>query len=241
MSQVADRAFSILEQVARSEQPLGLMELAARLETDKSAALRSLAYLEQRGLLRRDGATKKYRIGPGLLSLSAIAIRKADLPQVSQPYLARLRDLTGETVSLHVRVADERVCIAGAESPQVIQRVLTVGEPVSLCLGPTGKVILAFLPEDEAAAIVARAQAASPRLDRDLARARRDGYLIVTSDRTHGVGAISTPVFDAYGAVAAITIAGPEERWTPQRMEGVARRLVEASATVSAEIGGVRP
>jgi DNA-binding IclR family transcriptional regulator len=234
MSQVADRAFSILEQVARSEQPLGLMELAARLDTDKSAAMRSLAFLEERGLLRRDAGTKKYRIGPGLLSLSAIAIRKADLPQVAQPYLVRLRDLTGETVSLHVRVGDERVCIAGAESPQVIQRVLSVGEPVSLCLGPTGKVILAFLPEDERAAIVSRGSAASPGLERDLVRARRDGY-------THGVGAISTPVFDAYGAVAAITIAGPEERWTPERMAGVAGPLVEAAATVSAEIGGVHP
>jgi DNA-binding IclR family transcriptional regulator len=241
MSQVADRAFSILEQVARSEQPLGLMELASRLDTDKSAAMRSLAFLEERGLLRRDAGTKKYRIGPGLLSLSAIAIRKADLPQVAQPYLGRLRDQTGETVSLHVRVGDERVCIAGAESPQVIQRVLTVGEPVSLCLGPTGKVILAFLPDDERAAIVARGEAASPRLERDLARARREGYLIVTSDRTHGVGAISAPVFDAYGAVAAITIAGPEERWTPKRMAAVAAPLVDAAATVSAEIGGVRP
>jgi DNA-binding IclR family transcriptional regulator len=241
VSAVAERAFSILEQVARSEQPLGLMELATRLDTDKSAAQRSLAFLEERGMLRRDGGSKKYRIGPGLLSLSAIAIRKADLPQVAQPYLVRLRDLTGETVSLHVRVGDERVCIAGAESAHVIQRVLTVGEPVSLCLGPTGKVILAFLEEADRAAIVARAEAASPRLEQELARARRDGYLVVTSDRTAGVGAISTPVFDTHGAVAAITIAGPEERLTPMEMERVAGALVEAAAAVSAEIGGTQP
>jgi DNA-binding IclR family transcriptional regulator len=241
LSAVAERAFSILEQVARSEQPLGLMELATRLDTDKSAALRSLAFLEERGMLRRDSGSKKYRIGPGLLSLSAIAIRKADLPQVAQPYLARLRDLTGETVSLHVRVGDERVCIAGAESPHVIQRVLTVGEPVSLCLGPTGKVILAFLAEADRVAIVARAKASSPGFERELVRARRDGYLIVMSDRTAGVGAISTPVFDAHGAVAAITIAGPEERLTPPGMEAVAGALVEAAAAVSAEIGGTHP
>ena len=241
MSQVAGRAFTILERVARSDQPLGLMELAALLDADKSATLRSLAFLEEHGLLRRDAATKKYRIGPGLLSLSAMAIRKADLPQVAQPYLARLRDLTGETVSLHVRVGDERVCISGAESPQVVQRVLTIGEPVSLCLGPTGKVILAFLPEVERDGIVARAQAVSQRLEPDLARARRDFYLIVMSDRTDGVGAISAPVFDASGAVAAITIAGPEERWMPERMGGVAGALVDAAAKVSAEIGGVRP
>jgi DNA-binding IclR family transcriptional regulator len=241
VSAVAERAFSILEQVARSEQPLGLMELAMRLDTDKSAAQRSLAFLEERGMVRRDFGSKKYRIGPGLLSLSAIAIRKADLPQVAQPYLARLRDVTGETVSLHVRVGDERVCIAGAESPHVIQRVLTVGEPVSLCLGPTGKVILAFLAEADRAAIVARAKMASPRFERDLAQARKDGYLIVTSDRTPGVGAISAPVFDAHGAVAAITIAGPEERLTPEGMERVAGALVEACAAVSAEIGGTQP
>lgn len=241
MSPVADRAFSILEQVARSEQPLGLMELASQLDTDKSAAMRSLAFLEERGLLRRDSGTKKYRIGPRLLSLSAIAIRKADLPQVAQPYLERLRDVTGETVSLHVRVGDERVCIAGAESPQVIQRVLTVGEPVSLCLGPSGKVILAFLADADGAAVIARAKAGSTVLERDLARARRDGYLIVVSDRTPGVGAISAPVFDAYGVVGSITIAGPEKRWTSKAMSRVGGSLAEATAAVSAGIGGVRP
>src|SRR5262249_15187342 len=157
--------------------------------------------LEERGMVRRDPVSKKYRIGPALLSLSAIAIRKADLPQVARPYLGRLRDLTSETVSLHVRLGDERVCIAGAESSQVIQRVLTLGEPVSLCLGPTGKVILAFLDEADRTAIVARAKAASPALDRDLTQVRKDGYLIVTSDRTPGVGAISAPVFDAHGVV----------------------------------------
>lgn len=238
MSQVAERAFSILEQVARSEEPLGLMEVAARLEADKSAALRSLAFLEERGLLRRDRRTKKYRIGPGLLSLAAIAIRKADLPQVAHPYLVRLRDQTEETVSLHVRVGDERVCIAGAESPHVIQRVLTIGEPVALCLGPSGKVILAFLSDTERAAIVRRSSVSRAALERDLERARRDGYLIVTSDRTPGVGAISAPVFDAFGPVGSVTIAGPEERWTPEAMAGVASALTDATTAISAEIGG---
>jgi IclR family transcriptional regulator, acetate operon repressor len=238
MSQVAARAFTILEHVARSDEPLGLMEVATRLEADKSAALRTLAFLEGRGMLRRDTETKKYRIGPSLLSLAAIAIRRADLPHVAQPYLTRLRDLTGETVSLHVRVGDERVCIAGAESPQVIQRVLTIGEPVSLVLGPSGKVILASLAEEARSGIVARAGASPARLERDLRRARRDGYLIVTSDRTPGVGAISAPIRDAGGAVGSITIAGPEERWSPAAMRRVVPALLDAAAAVSTEIGG---
>lgn len=238
MSQVAARAFNVLEQVARSNEPLGLMEVAARLDADKSAALRTLAFLEHRGLLRRDAATKKYRIGPTLLSLAAIAIRRADLPQVAQPHLVALRDLTDETVSLHVRVGDDRVCIAGAESSQVLQRVLTIGEPVPLWLGPSGKVILTYLPEAERTAILGRAHADRDAVERDLQRAQRDGFLIVTSDRTPGVGAVSAPILDATGAVGSITIAGPEERWTPAAMREVADRLVEVAVAVSAEIGG---
>jgi DNA-binding IclR family transcriptional regulator len=238
VSQVAARAFNVLEHVARSDEPLGLMEVASRLEADKSAALRTLAFLEHRGLLRRDTATKKYRIGPTLLSLAAIAMRRADLPQVAQPHLTALRDLTDETVSLHLRVGDDRVCIAGAESSQVIQRVLTIGEPVPLWLGPSGKVILAFLAEAERAAIVARADVDRSAVERDIARARTDGYLIVTSDRTPGVGAVSAPILDAAGAVGSITIAGPEDRWNRRAMREVAAALVTAAAAVSAEIGG---
>ncbi len=187
MSQTAQRSFRLVECVARAENPCGLVELAARAELDKSTAARLLADLEERGMLRRDGASRRYTVGPALVSLGAIVTRRADLPALARRHLEALRDESGETVSLHIRAGEERVCVAGAESRHVVRRVLTIGEPVALWEGPTGKVILAFLAGDDRASVLRSAQASgcSPEtLAGPLERAARDGVLISVGDRT---------------------------------------------------------
>jgi DNA-binding IclR family transcriptional regulator len=240
MSKTAERTLTLMDQVARAEEPCGLVELASRADLDKSTAARLLGYLEERGLLKRDAASKRYSVGPALVSFAAVVIRGSDLPHLAQPHLVSLRDASEETVSLHVRAGDERVCVAGAESLQPLRRVLTVGEPVALWSGPTGKVIFAFLSEGECEALRRRARAAgiaAEPLDTHLREAREAGWLSTVGDRTAGVAALSAPVFDQHGVVGSLTVAGPAERWTSERMAGFAPTLLAAAGTLSAEVG----
>jgi DNA-binding IclR family transcriptional regulator len=244
VSQTAERSFRLIECVARAEDPCGLVELASLAQLDKSTAARLLANLQERGLLTRDRASRRYSVGPTLVSLGAIVTRRADLPRVARSHLDALRDESEETVSLHIRAGDERVCVAGAESRHVVQRVLAIGEPVALWEGPTGKVILAFLAGDDRAAVLRHAQAAgcsAQALAEPLAAAARDGWMISVGDRTPGVGALSAPVFEPAGVVGSITVAGPVERWSRTRMNGFAGRLRAAAAEISSELGGSVP
>jgi IclR family acetate operon transcriptional repressor len=244
VSQTAERSFRLVECVARAERPCGLVELASLAHLDKSTAARLLANLEERGLLRRDQASRRYSVGPVLVSLGAIVTRKADLPRIARPHLDSLRDESEETVSLHIRAGDERVCVAGAESRHVVQRVLAIGEPVALWEGPTGKVILAFLTGEDRAAVLRRAQAAgfsAHALAEPLSSAARDGWIISVGDRTPGVGALSAPLFEAAGVVGSITVAGPVERWSREKMTPFAGRLRAAAAEISGELGGRVP
>jgi DNA-binding IclR family transcriptional regulator len=240
MSQTAERTFVLLEHAVRSESPCGLVDLANRAGLDKSTTARLLTYLEKRGLLVRDDA-KRYSVGPAMVSLAALVVRKSSLVHAAQPLLDRLRDESGETVSLHVRVGDQRVCIAGAESRHAIQRVLTVGEPVPLWLGPTGQVILAHLNDADREAVLARnvrAIGARRELGAQVSETRARGWLATVGGRTRGVAAASAPVFDARSVIGSITIAGPEERWTSVRMTEFAPRLRAAADELSTRIGG---
>jgi DNA-binding IclR family transcriptional regulator len=240
MSKTAERTLTLMDQVARADEPCGLVELASRAELDKSTAARLLGYLEERGLLTRDAASKRYSVGPALVSFAAVVIRGSDLPHLAQPHLVSLRDASGETVSLHVRTGDERVCVGGAESSQPLRRVLTIGEPVPLWSGPSGKAIFAFLSDDERAALRRRARAAgvsADPLDTHLSEARKTGWLITVADRTPGVAALSVPVFDQHGVVGSLTAAGPAERWTGERMASFAPALLAAARTLSSEVG----
>jgi IclR family acetate operon transcriptional repressor len=240
MSKTAERTFDLLEHVARSGSPLGLMELAGETGIDKSTAARLLGFLEQRSLIAREPATKKYTVGTRLITISTHALQQLDLPRLALPVLVALRDQTAETTNLHIRMGDEALCVSGVESEQVIRRVLPLGEHRPLSMGPSAKTILAFLPEEEAAEVIARVPAGARRrkLLSQLQTIREQGYIAVVGDRTPGVGAISVPVFGHAGIEASITVAGPAERWTLEAMESAAPRVCAAAGRLSHALGG---
>lgn len=239
MSRSTDRSVALLERVARGK-PQGLMELAMSAGLDKSTAARLLANLVQRQLVVRDAATRKYAVGPALLALAAVTIRKSDLNAVAAPYLSELRDLTEETSSLHIRVDGERVCVGGFESRHVVRRVVGVGESSPIWAGPSGKVLLAFSPSSSIEGPITDAMAEGVNGDwlrERLSEIRRVGYMAAIGDRTPEAGAVSVPIFDHRGLAAALTVAGPGSRWTLPRMETLAPRLLGIAAKMSASLG----
>ncbi len=236
MSQVATRAFELLEEVASSPEPLRLMELAERTGIDKSTASRLLDFLEGRELVRRDPETKRYFAGRGLLALSTATLRSSDLTEIVGPHLTALRDETGETVAFHLRVGGRRICVAGAESRHDVRRVLRLGEQLPLCVGPSGKVMLAFLPPAEIETLL-EDPACEERelLLGELAQAREQGYLAAIGSRTPGLGAICFPIFGAGAApVGAMSVGGPELRWTLEAMTAAEARIRAVADELSA-------
>ena len=127
MSEVAGRAFDLLELVASSKSPMGLMALAASSGIDKTTASRLLRFLEARRLVLRDDATQRYHVGPALMILAATAMSRSDLLAAARPHFALLREMTGETVSVHLRVDLERVCLGGLESEEAVRSAVTSG------------------------------------------------------------------------------------------------------------------
>ncbi len=240
MSQSAVRTLKLLRLVALSTEPLGLMDAAEAAGLDKSTTARLLGGLVDTGFLVRDPDTRRYRVGPELIAIGSSSLRRADLQQVTAPRLVELRDATEETATLHVRVGDQRVCIGGVESRLDVRRVTPLGEQLGVHEGPTGKVMLAFLPSQEAAGILERSGTAQAGVAALLERVRRDGYMAAIGDRTPGIGAISAPVFDAAGVRGSISVAGPAERWGMERMTAFAPELLAVARDVSAAIGGRR-
>ena len=71
------------------------------------------------------------------------------------PSLERLGRASNETVSLYIRMGDQRVCIEEFESGQEIRDSQTVGLTAPLHVGAPGKALLAFLPPGELEALLA--------------------------------------------------------------------------------------
>lgn len=240
MSKSADRMIKILEYVVRASKPTRLTDITRELELDKTTASRYLDVLRDAGYLTRDPDTRRFEIGPGLLSLAAATVKHSNVLSIVRPHIRRVRDLTGETVTLQIRVGDDRVGIDGAESHNHVRRVVPLGERLPLYRGTAAKVILAFLSADEQARFIKMAEAADenmPRLHEHLAFAREHHYLAVVGERSPEVGTLSTPLFGPNSVLGSATVTGPSDRWTQERMDAFAPDFIAIAREASLEIG----
>lgn len=240
MSEVAGRAFDLLEKVATSRDGLGLMALANATGIDKTTASRLLHFLEQRGLVLRDGDTQRFQAGPALMVLAATTVGRSNLLVAARPHFPLLRDATGETVSVHQRVGWGRVCLGGLESERQVRSAVTSGEQRELFRGSSGKVILAYFSEAELASCIELAREAATDVDAlrtELRDIRLKGGLWGPSDRVPGLSAVSVPLFDSSGIVGALTISGPTSRWTGEEIAAVFPQLAHVARQISAQLG----
>jgi IclR family KDG regulon transcriptional repressor len=228
--------------VVRSEEPLGITDLSRSTGFDRAAVYRLMQPLLRHSFVAREPNGKRYLPGPGLVEIWATAMGRDGLRGSARAAMERIAERTNETVSLHLRDDQHRVCIDTVEGRQPIRRVVPLGERLPLYAGPTGKVILAFLPEAEVEAILALAAADGEDVERtreQLEEVRAKGYLAAVSDRIVGVGGLSVPVFNGAGVVAAVTASGPARRFSSEAMEEVAGFVSDACADISNALGSV--
>jgi DNA-binding IclR family transcriptional regulator len=165
---------------------------------------------------------------------SAVMFRANDLITIGTPALERLRQETGETVSLHTILGEERVCIAEFVSPEQIRMESGVGHVYPLYAGAAGKVLIAW-DEERLSRLPALLPAVGPgtirsheELEAELAAVRRRGYATSTSEVVPGAASLAVPVFDSNGAVAAaINVAGPATRWNKSKIASSVPKVLE--------------
>lgn len=236
-----ERALDVLLCFASGHE-WGLTEIAGRVGLHKSTVHRLLATLEDRGFVTRDASTEKYRLGLSVLELSANLSRSDDPSVVLLPEMERLRDQLSETVSLYVRDRMERVRIQAVQSTQAIRRVATVGARLPLSVGASSKVLLAF--GDSGIRDNVLADAGWPvLLDRVTFGHQLDdilaaGYATSFEEREPGAAAVSAPIFNRSGKlVAALSVSGPSNRLTPERMHEYAPAIIEAAHRMGTILG----
>ncbi|HVB46663.1 MAG TPA: IclR family transcriptional regulator [Streptosporangiaceae bacterium] len=240
MSHSAARTLDVLSHVLSTDKPPTVMEVTTALGVDKSTASRILHLLVERGLLTRNPA-ERHEPGPAAYSLLAMVGRRLNLRTVAAPYILDLRDLTGETLSLHLLVGDRRVCVDGAESLHAVRRVVPWGESLPLWSGPSGKVMLAHLASAPARRVMRLAEMSGidvSALRDKLTDISRQHYCHTVGDRTAGVRAVSVPLVGMNGIAGALTVAGPADRFSAAEATECTERLLEAGKLISAAMGG---
>jgi DNA-binding IclR family transcriptional regulator len=222
---VLDKSVSVLEAVRGGARTLA--DLTAATGLTRATAHRLAVALEVHRLLRRDRGGR-WHLGPRLGELAGG--QPADLLlERAGPVLARLRDGTGESAQLYRRSGQTRVCVAAAERRSGLRDTVPVGSVLPLTAGSAAQVLLAWTPDDPAAAGAAFSA-------RTLAEVRRRGWAASVGEREAGVASVSAPVRGTDGAVlAAVSVSGPIERLTrsPGRLHAPAVLAAALELTAS--------
>lgn len=264
--QSVDRAVSVLEILAR-RGVAGVTELAQELGVHKSTASRLVAVLERRGLVEQLADRGKYRLGFGLLRLAGALDVQRDLVDESRRACRSLAAEVGETVNVAILSGGRVVNISQVRGPAAVSVHNWVGQATPAHATSSGKVLLAFLPPDPAAPDPAapdpaapgatapdRAAAAAPggllepytehtvrdpaALAAQLADVRARGWATTVEEYELGLNAVAAPVRDHEGSVvAAVSVSGPSYRLSPEALERVAPRVVQAAQELSRRLG----
>jgi DNA-binding IclR family transcriptional regulator len=247
--EVADKGRFPVRAVARSIDllmaltagPRSLGALAKETRLSKATAHRLLVTLAYQDLVIQDPQAGEYSLGPGCFRLvEAVSDGLSGLSAVTRPILEALRDRTGETVTLHVRIASQRICIQELASRHEMRYMAGLGATAPIHVGSAGKLLLAYLDPTEREKLlrsitltpVTGATITDPdALRREFERIRRRGWAESRGERIVGAASLSTPVFDARGAiVAALSVLGPEARFDKARFAEARDLAIKAAA-----------
>ncbi len=190
--------FGVLAAVAKSEQPLGVLELARRLKIPASTAHRALATLERCDFVDKEHETAKYHLGRAARLTTVAFFKMFPIRDASLASLRALARLTGNTASLWVRVGASMVKIAAVEGEHEIIHRRPIGQQLNLDQCAAGWAV--------AAANAPESGRLSKRLSDHLSALRTTGFV---EDRSSEFDEFAAPVASPQGEVfAAIAIEG---------------------------------
>ncbi|WP_228000085.1 IclR family transcriptional regulator [Nocardia australiensis] len=211
------RVVAILESVARAGTPTTAARVAEETSLSLSTVSRIMRELAMEEMLDRntDGS---YLLGTRVFNL--VAAGRGDRGSAINQVLQDLRDLTGETTSLHIRRGDQRVCVASVSSRHQLRRVIPVGDSVNLVGTVPGDILLSQASDAERDAVVSETlsgRARSSQLDR-MRFAADHGYSAYSVERL-GLTGIAVPVCFGNEIRAALAISGPTSRFSVELAE----------------------
>ena len=235
--QSIERAFAVLGALA--DGPIGVTEVADRVDLPKSTAARLLASLAREGVVEQVPGDTRYRLGPRLVTLAARIRPVRTLAGFARASLEDLAESTGEAAGLSVRDGDMTHYIDQVGSPNPVSVRDWTGSRIPLHAVSSGQVLLAHAAPTfvqrylgrPMEPFTARTLVTGDALLERMRAIRRDGFTWALEEFDEGISSVAAPVADANGeVVAALHLHGPSYRFPATGDERPLAEMVVASA-----------
>lgn len=255
-TQAVSRAVSILKAFENATSGLTAVQLAAKLELNRSTVHRLLSVLEAEGLIARESAigearNSAYRLGPTLVSLGGLALRQINLRAIALPHLRQLAQKSGETVDLEILTGGEVMIVEEVPGEHMLRVGVgdNIGARYPAHTTSTGKLLLADLSDDDLKDVLpAKLVALTPHtladkqaLRDELARVRQQGWAQSWEELELGLAAVGAPIRGRDGnVIAAVSVSGPTVRIDQAQIKHLAILVMDTCKRISRDVGFTR-
>jgi IclR family KDG regulon transcriptional repressor len=240
--QSVHRAAEILDCISNGIS--SVTEIAEKCALSKSTVHRLLKALGESELVMQDPINHQYFLGYAIIKLISTPLATQEyLTSCASDEMSRLSEVTGETVSLGIKMGMKSVNIhvVTSKSDLKVDGANLRIRPVYV--GVDGSVLLSQLDDYQVSNILNNVrrelEAQHGKIDREelMARiqsVRRQGYAVGDSALTFGVTCISAPVRN-YALPTVLNLVGPEIRMKP-RVQALTRETVGCAARISEKL-----
>lgn len=246
MVNTVQKAIRVLDFLAGSSDTT-LAEIVRALKLPKSSVHGILETLAAEKVVERDDGTGRYHLGVRLVEFGNRAQLELDICRIAAPYLQGLNVEFDETAHLTVLDRDEVLYVDCVESRRRLRTYSVIGVRAPLYCTSVGKAILAYRPEGEILRIArekglqritANTIDSEERLMRELRGVRERGYAVDDMEHEEHLRCVGAPIRNARGEVfASLSLSGPAERNTPERVAEMAPHVVRAGLEISRRLG----
>ena len=240
------KVFGILQALSE-EKEIGVTELSQRIMMSKSTVYRFLQTMKTLGYVKQEGETDKYTLSLKLFELGGKALGYQDLTQIADVQMHRLGKLTKETLHLGALDEDSVVYLHKIDSEYNLRMYSRIGRRCPLYSTGLGKVMMAWLPEEEVRSMLANVTferftehtlANIDELLVELAQVREQGYAEDNEENENGLRCFAVPIYNRMGRIiTGLSLSLPIVRFEESKRAELVSLLHEAAGKISAELG----
>jgi IclR family transcriptional regulator, KDG regulon repressor len=240
------RTMAVLEALAEHPEESGVSEIANKLDMSKATVYRFLQSLKARGYVVQD-AEDRYRLSVRLFELGAQALPHLDIVREAEPGMRRINELTGETVHLGILDEGSIVYVHKIDSKYNLRMYSRIGRRAPLYCTGIGKVLMAWLEEDELMAHLeeesferrtANTLTSVEAYLQELETVRRQGYAEDHEEFEDNMRCLAAPIRDRFGhVIGGMSVSFPCFRFREELKQDYVKQLMQASQQISNQLG----
>lgn len=237
-----EKVIVLLKELGTSPYEHTLTELSNAIECGKSGTHKILTALAKEGFVfQKDN--KKYSLGSAILHLGKIYDENIITWHMCKPYMEKLRDITGETVSLGLRESGVATVVHRVISKEEIRIEGDIGKKLPVYTTAIGKLLAAYDDFNyvkkilEKEPIVKRTPNTIDNIDdlqKEYEKIRTLGYVLNDEESTIGVISVGAPLWDADGKVwGCLCVGSPKVRVDNNKLEFIIKHVISMAKEIS--------